>query len=165
MKQEQNLKRAQIFRFTQVKLMNPPIETARALNDLYTFECSQWVPIRNSQIIGRYKEIIGRYKEILKWAQIFRFTRVKLMTPPVSSKSWKWYTALHSMQLYISVVTMNCVIWSWASGQVSHALLFYHVVVVVIVYYTTAYRCCCCVLHISNKNNYKIHRNWLWSLC
>ena len=32
--------------------------------------------------------------------------------PPVASKRWKWYPALHSMQFYISVVTMNCVIWS-----------------------------------------------------
>ena len=35
----------------------PPFETARALSQLYAFQCSQWVPIWNSQIIGRYKEI------------------------------------------------------------------------------------------------------------
>ena len=46
-----------------------PFETARALSELYTFQCSQWVPIRNSQIIGRYKEMSV-------WHQ------VKLMNPP-----------------------------------------------------------------------------------
>ena len=37
--------------------MDPPFETARALSDLYAFQYSQWAPIQNSQIIGRYKEI------------------------------------------------------------------------------------------------------------
>ena len=50
---------AQIFRFTWVKLINPPpFETARAQSELFAFQCSQWVPIRNSQIIGRYKETV-----------------------------------------------------------------------------------------------------------
>ena len=39
------------------------------------------------------------------------------------SKSWKCFTALHSIQLYIYISCLNCVIWSWASGQVSHAFL------------------------------------------
>ena len=101
MKQEQNLKQAQIFRFTLVKLTNPPIETARALNDLYTFECGQWVPIWNSQIIGRYKEIIGRYKEILKWAQIFQIYLGKTDDPPSLKQklemvySFTFYAALY----------------------------------------------------------------------
>ena len=41
-----------------------PLETARALSDLYAFQCSQWVPIRNSQIIGRYKEIPVQRKHV-----------------------------------------------------------------------------------------------------
>ena len=35
----------------------PPFETARAQSELFPFQCSQWVPIQNSQIIGRYKEM------------------------------------------------------------------------------------------------------------
>ena len=35
----------------------PPFETARAQSELLTFQCSQWVPIQNSQLIGRYKEM------------------------------------------------------------------------------------------------------------
>ena len=70
-----NGKWAQIFRF-RVNLMNPPpFETARVLSELYAFQCIQWEPIWNSQIIGRYKEN-------LKWGQIFRF-RVNLMNPPI----------------------------------------------------------------------------------
>ena len=37
--------------------MAPPFETARALSDLYAFQCSQWVPIQNSQLMRKYKEI------------------------------------------------------------------------------------------------------------
>ena len=61
--------------------MNLTFETARAQSELFAFQCGQWVPIRNSQIIGRYKEmspgesysqseliwnsqLIGRYKEM-----------------------------------------------------------------------------------------------------
>ena len=61
--------------------MNLTFETARAHSELFTFQCGQWVLIRNSQIIGRYKEmspgesysqseliwnsqLIGRYKEM-----------------------------------------------------------------------------------------------------
>ena len=35
----------------------PPFETARALNELYAFQCCQWEPIRSSQLIRKYKEI------------------------------------------------------------------------------------------------------------
>ena len=35
----------------------PPFETARAQSELYAFQCSQWAPIRNSQIMRKYKEI------------------------------------------------------------------------------------------------------------
>ena len=61
--------------------MNLTFETARAQSELFAFQCGQWVPIRNSQLIGRYKEmspgesysqseliwnsqLIGRYKEM-----------------------------------------------------------------------------------------------------
>ena len=49
---------AQIFRFTQVKLMiDPPFETARAQSELFTVQCHQWEPIQNSQLIRKYKEM------------------------------------------------------------------------------------------------------------
>ena len=35
----------------------PPFETARAQSELFTFQCSQWEQIQNSQVIGRYKEM------------------------------------------------------------------------------------------------------------
>ena len=45
-------------------MVPPPFETARALSDLYAFQCSQWAPIRCSQIIGRYKEIPVQRKHV-----------------------------------------------------------------------------------------------------
>ena len=36
----------------------PPLfETARAQSELFAIQCGQWEPIRNSQLIGRYKEM------------------------------------------------------------------------------------------------------------
>ena len=35
----------------------PPVKTARALSEFYAFQCHQWEPIRNSQLIRKYKEI------------------------------------------------------------------------------------------------------------
>ena len=37
--------------------MNLTFETARAQSELFTFQCSQWELIWNSQLIGRYKEM------------------------------------------------------------------------------------------------------------
>ena len=56
------------------KTDGPPLfETARALSDLYAFQCSQWVPIWNSQIIGRYKEIPVQRKHVdTKGSQLIR---------------------------------------------------------------------------------------------
>ena len=34
-----------------------PFKTARAQSELFAFQCGQWEPIRNSQLIGRYKEM------------------------------------------------------------------------------------------------------------
>ena len=61
--------------------MNLTFETARAQSEPFTFQYSKWLPIRNSQIIERYKgmspgesnsqweliwnsQLIGRYKEM-----------------------------------------------------------------------------------------------------
>ena len=35
----------------------PQFETGRAQSELFTFQCSQWELIWNSQLIGRYKEM------------------------------------------------------------------------------------------------------------
>ena len=162
--------------------MVPPLETAIALSELYTFQCCQWEPIRNSQLIRKYKEIPVHRENIEtkdRWTpptkahchdnnsynfSDFQLYHVTLPIDPPSlwSKSWKWYTALHSIQLYIYIYChfMNCDIWSWASEQVSHAFVsmpnFYDfimlllllcispqhiyvvvVVVLVVVYYTS----------------------------
>ena len=37
-------------------MMDPPFDTARAQNELFTVQCDQWEPIWNSQLIGKYKE-------------------------------------------------------------------------------------------------------------
>ena len=37
--------------------MDPPFETARAQSELFAFQCHQWEPIQNSQLIRKYKEI------------------------------------------------------------------------------------------------------------
>ena len=37
-------------------MIDPPFETARAQSELCTFQCDQWEPIWNSQLIGKYKE-------------------------------------------------------------------------------------------------------------
>ena len=75
MKQEQNLKRAQIFRFTPGGgEIWPPFETARGQSEHLTFQCDQWEPIQNSQLIGKYKEKSVKQEQNLKQAQIFRFT-------------------------------------------------------------------------------------------
>ena len=34
----------------------PPFETVRAQSELFAFQCDQWEPIQNSQLIGKYKE-------------------------------------------------------------------------------------------------------------
>ena len=70
------------------------------------------------------------------------------------------YTALHSLQLYICCHFIYLVIWSWATGQVSHAFIsiehlcqFTAVVVLLIVF-------CCgcwCELHNNNKHKYQVN--------
>ena len=35
----------------------PPSETARALSELFAVQCHQWEPIRNGQLIRKYKKI------------------------------------------------------------------------------------------------------------
>ena len=37
--------------------MSLTFETARAQSELFAFQCCQWAPIRNSQIIGIYQEM------------------------------------------------------------------------------------------------------------
>ena len=37
--------------------MNLTFETARAQSELFAFQCGQWLPIWNSELIGRYREM------------------------------------------------------------------------------------------------------------
>ena len=98
--------------------MNLTFETARAENELFTFQYSKWLPIRNSQIIGRYQEmspgesysqseliwnsqLIGRYKEMStgeshgQWELIWNsqlIGRYKEMSPG-ESYIWNWQSS------------------------------------------------------------------------
>ena len=62
--------------------LSPPLETARALSELYTWQCGQWAPIQNSQIIGIYKEI-PVYWELRAHFQIYPGKSSDLPPPPV----------------------------------------------------------------------------------
>ena len=71
--------------------MNLTFETARAQSELFAFQCSQWEPIWNSQLIGRYKEMSPGESYIwncqstewthLKWGQWELIERYKEMSP------------------------------------------------------------------------------------
>ena len=110
--------------------MNLTFETARAQSELFAFQCGQWVPIRNSQIIGRYQEmspgesysqeeiiwnsqLIGRYKEMspgesygqweLIWnSQVIR--RYKEMSP---GESYIWNCQSTEWTLHFSMRSMS----------------------------------------------------------
>ena len=100
--------------------MDPPFETARALSELYTLQCSQWVPIRNSQIIGRYKEI-PVHREM-----VYSFT---------------FYTAL-----YISIVTLSIV--PFGVEQVDRSVMHLFLCQISVNFFMIlSCCCCCCVLH------------------
>ena len=71
------------------------------------------------------------------------------------------YTALHSLQLYMCCHFIYLVIWSWATGQVSHAFIFIEhfcqftaVVVVLLIVFCCG---CWCELHNNNKHNYQVN--------
>ena len=76
---------------------------------------------------------------------LFRFTWVKLtMNPPsitLKQKLEMVYSFTFYAALYICCHFMCCVIWSWASGQVSHAFLsianfcqfLYYVIIIIII--------------------------------
>ena len=96
------------------KADGPPLETARALSDLYAFQCCQWVPIRNSQIIGRYKEIpvqrkhvdtkgsqlmIRKYKEIPAY--------IRLQIPKADSPPPGWNCQSSEWSLHYSMLSMS----------------------------------------------------------
>ena len=110
--------------------MNLTFETARAQSELFTFQCGQWVPIRNSQIIGRYQEmspgesssqseliwnsqLIGRYKEMSpgeshgQWELIWNsqlIGRYKEMSP---RESYIWNCQSTEWTLHFSMWSMS----------------------------------------------------------
>ena len=99
-KQEQILKRAQICRFTQVKLKISL--TTRTLSELFTVQCCQWEAMQNRQFIRKYQcryiniqipktDIRNRISPPGQCARqeselsIFRYTLVKFtITPQIS---------------------------------------------------------------------------------
>ena len=133
---EARAKWALILRYTWVTLlitcryqrqMKPTqFKTAGVLSELYAFQCSQWAPIRNSQIIGRYKEMLpgesyGQWElirsfvcntkrpfceakhEMASELKIGRF-RVNLLTPPIwncQSTEWTLRFSMHSMRAHL----------------------------------------------------------------
>ena len=76
----------------------PPFKTARALSELYAFQCSQWVPIRNSQLIGRYKEMSV-------WHQV----NLQIYPPPpiqnCQSSEWTLRFSMQSMRAHSKQLT------------------------------------------------------------
>ena len=111
-KQEQILKRAQICRFTQVKLtISLP---TRTLSELFTVQCRQWEAMWNRQFIRKFQcryiniqipktdippgQCARRESEL----SIFRYTWVKLtINPPPHPKYHSEPKAVHGIQLYI----------------------------------------------------------------
>ena len=105
--------------------MNLTFETARAQSELFAFQCGQWVPIRNSQIIGRYQEmspgesysqsefiwnsqLIGRYKE---------------MSPGESYGQWGSFEIVKLIGRYKEMSPGESYIWNCQSYRVN-SLLF-----------------------------------------
>ena len=113
-KQEEILKRAQIYRFTQVKLTISL--TTRALSELFAVQCHQWEAIQNRQFIRKYQcrciniqipktdiknriSLPGQCARPESELSIFRFIWVKLtINPPKYHSEPK---AVHGIQLYI----------------------------------------------------------------
>ena len=70
-------------------------------SELFTLQCHQWEPIRNSQVIRKYKEISVQwqiYRYIEKNAHIDTTGRWTPHTQSNCHNSFTWYTAI---QLYI----------------------------------------------------------------
>ena len=169
MKQEQNLKWAQIFRFTWVKLTNNPSsiklpwQLYRADFQIFRSTCLHfWLTPPHMSLSVPVHCLCKVISKDLLWTSINRYIYLHLKTyweenkfyftatcsamagvyiyiyierestaqsdlppPPVSlwSKSWKWYTALHSIQLYISVVTL-CIV-SFGVEQVDRSVMHF----------------------------------------
>ena len=206
MKQEQNLKQAQIFRFTWVKLTNTPPhiklpwQLYRSGFQIFRSTCSHfWLTPPHMSLSVPVHCLCKVISKDLLWTSINRYIYLHLktyweenkfyftatcsalagvyiyrereyctvrFTPPPSitlkQKLEMVYSFTFYAALYICCHFMYHVIWSWASGQVSHAFLaianfcqflYYfiimlllllcitpqhiYVIVVVVVYYTT----------------------------
>ena len=110
-------------------------------------------------------------------SQIFSSTRwLYQLTPPLAlwSKSWKWYTALHSIQLYIYISIVPLWIVSFGVEQVNRSVmhLFLCQIFMILSCCCCCCCCCCCVFHHNiymllllldfSNITVGIHRNWLW---
>ena len=87
-------------------------ETARAQSELFTFQCSQWELIWNSQLIGRYKEMSV-------WHQV-NLT----IYPPIwncQSSEWTLHFSMWSMRAHLKQSTKRALwsksIWNCQSSE------------------------------------------------
>ena len=74
---------------------HPQVETARPQSELFTFQCSQWELIWNSQLIGRYKEMSVWHKK-------------NIMIPPLwncQSTEWTLHFSMWSMIAHLKQST------------------------------------------------------------
>ena len=99
--------------------MNLTFETARAQSELFTFQCSQWVPIRNSQIIGRYQEMSPgesySQSELIWNSQLIG--RYKEMSPGESYGQWELIWNSQLIGRYQEMSPGESYIWNWQTSE------------------------------------------------
>ena len=99
--------------------MNLTFETARAQSELFAFQCGQWVPIRNSQIIGRYQEMSPgesySQSELIWNSQLIG--RYKEMSPGESYGQWELIWNSQVIRRYKEMSPGESYIWNWQSSE------------------------------------------------
>ena len=98
---------------------NPPFETGRAQSELFTFQCSQWELIWNSQLIGRYKEM-SPGESYGQWELIWNsqlIARYKEMSPGESYGQWELIWNSQLIGRYKEMSPGESYIWNWQSTE------------------------------------------------
>ena len=99
--------------------MNLTFETARAQSELCAFQFGQWAPIRNSQIIGRYKEMSPgesySQSELIWNSQLIG--RYKEMSPGESYSQWEFIWNSQLIGRYKEMSPGESYIWNWQSTE------------------------------------------------
>ena len=91
----------------------------------------------------------------LPWQQQLQFLRFSalpdnstnwppLPQTPLWSKSWKWYTALHAIQLYIYISIVSLWIVSFGVEQVNRSVMHLFLCQIFMI---LSCCCCCCAFH------------------